>query len=44
MKIGIVGLGLIGGSIGLKLQGLNHTTYGITNNQSNEKIQKLFIL
>ena len=28
MSIGIVGLGLIGGSIGLKLQRLNHTIYG----------------
>ena len=36
MNIGIVGLGLIGGSIGLKLQSLNHTVYGITNNNSNE--------
>ncbi len=37
MKIGIVGLGLIGGSIGLKLQRLNHTIYGVTNNDLNEK-------
>ena len=37
MKIGIVGLGLIGGSIGLKLQSLNHTIYGITNNEFNKK-------
>jgi len=36
MNIGIVGLGLIGGSIGLKLQSLNHTVYGVTNNISNE--------
>ena len=36
MNIGIVGLGLIGGSIGLKLQSLNHTVYGVTNNDSNE--------
>ena len=36
MNIGIVGLGLIGGSIGLKLQSLNHTVYGVTNNNSNE--------
>ncbi len=36
MNIGIVGLGLIGGSIGLKLQSLNHTVYGITNNDLNE--------
>ena len=36
MNIGIVGLGLIGGSIGLKLQTLNHTVYGVTNNNSNE--------
>ena len=38
MNIGIVGLGLIGGSIGLKLQKLNHTVYGCVNNVSNEKI------
>ena len=37
MKIGIVGLGLIGGSLGLKLQSLNHTIYGIANNDFNEK-------
>jgi len=36
MNIGIVGLGLIGGSIGLKLQRLNHTVYGVTNNNFNE--------
>ncbi len=36
MNIGIVGLGLIGGSIGLKLQSLNHTVYGVTNNDFNE--------
>jgi len=36
MNIGIVGLGLIGGSIGLKLQSLNHTVYGVTNNELNE--------
>ena len=36
MKIGVVGLGLIGGSIGLKLQRLNHTVYGIANNEINE--------
>ena len=40
MKIGIVGLGLIGGSIGLKLQRLNHIIYGVTNNEINEKKQK----
>ena len=40
MKIGIVGLGLIGGSLGLKLQSLNHTVYGITNNEFNEKKAK----
>ena len=40
MNIGIVGLGLIGGSIGLKLQKLNHTVYGCVNNISNEKIAK----
>ena len=38
MKIGIVGLGLIGGSIGLKLKNLNHKVYGCVNNLSNEKI------
>ena len=38
MKIGIVGLGLIGGSIGLKLQELNHKVYGCVNNTSNKKI------
>ncbi len=37
MNIGIVGLGLIGGSIGLKLQSLNHKIYGVTNNKFNEK-------
>jgi arogenate dehydrogenase (NADP+) len=37
MKIGIVGLGLIGGSLGLKLQSLNHTIYGIANNELNKK-------
>jgi len=36
MNIGIVGLGLIGGSIGLKLQSLNHTIYGVTNNNLNK--------
>jgi len=40
MNIGIVGLGLIGGSIGLKLQSLNHTVYGVTNNDLNEKKAK----
>ena len=39
MNIGIVGLGLIGGSLGLKLQRLNHTIYGVTNNKLNEKKQ-----
>ena len=37
MKIGIVGLGLIGGSIGLKLQTLNHTVFGFVNNKSNQE-------
>ena len=37
MKIGIVGLGLIGGSLGLKLQSLNHKVYGIANNKKNEQ-------
>ena len=40
MKIGIVGLGLIGGSLGLRLQSLNHTIYGIANNEFNEKKAK----
>jgi len=40
MKIGIVGLGLIGGSIGLDLQKLNHIVYGVTNNENNEKKAK----
>ncbi len=40
MKIGIVGLGLIGGSLGLKLQSLNHTVYGIANNEINKKKAK----
>ena len=40
MNIGIVGLGLIGGSLGLKLQRLNHTIYGVTNNNLNEKKAK----
>ncbi len=40
MKIGIVGLGLIGGSIALKLKSLNHTIYGVTNNKINEKKAK----
>ncbi len=40
MKIGIVGLGLIGGSLGLKLQSLNHTIFGIANNELNEKKAK----
>ena len=37
MNIGIIGLGLIGGSLGLKLQSLNHTIYGVTNNNLNKK-------
>tara|TARA_Y100001970_G_scaffold219524_1_gene269372 strand:- start:2782 stop:3621 length:840 start_codon:yes stop_codon:yes gene_type:complete len=37
MKIGIVGLGLIGGSIGLRLQALDHQVYGVVNNQSNKE-------
>ena len=37
MKIGIIGLGLIGGSIGLRLQKLNHIVYGVTNNDINKK-------
>jgi len=40
MKIGIVGLGLIGGSLGLKLQRLNHTIYGVTNNKINQEQAK----
>ena len=37
MNIGIVGLGLIGGSIGLRLQTLNHTVFGVVNNKSNQE-------
>ena len=37
MDIGIVGLGLIGGSIGLKLQQLNHVVYGVVNNEKNRQ-------
>ena len=40
MNIGIVGLGLIGGSISLKLKKLNHKVYGCVNKISNEKIAK----
>ena len=40
MKIGIVGLGLIGGSLGLKLQSLNHIIYGVANNAFNERKAK----
>ena len=40
MKIGIVGLGLIGGSLGLKLQSLNHIIYGVANNEFNKKKAK----
>ena len=40
MKIGIVGLGLIGGSLGLKLQSKKHTIYGIVNNELNKKKAK----
>ena len=36
MNIGIVGLGLIGGSIGLKLQKLNHKVFGVVNSEFNE--------
>ena len=44
MKIGIVGLGLIGGSIALNLQKLNHTIYGVVNNEINErKIKSTYI-
>jgi len=35
--IGIVGLGLIGGSIGLKLQKYNHIVYGLANNEENKR-------
>ena len=35
--IGIVGLGLIGGSLGLSLQKLGYFTYGIANNSKNSK-------
>ena len=32
-NIGIVGLGLIGGSLGLDLQKLGYTVYGITHRE-----------
>ncbi len=32
MKIGIVGLGLIGGSLGLDFRALGHTVYGVSRN------------
>ena len=34
-NIGIVGLGLIGGSLGLDLQKLGYTVYGITHREKN---------
>lgn len=37
MNIGIVGLGLIGGSLGLRLQKRNHTVFGVVNNEINKK-------
>ena len=40
MNIGIVGLGLIGGSLGLRLQKLNHIVYGFTNNIYNKEKAK----
>ena len=37
MNIGIIGLGLIGGSLGLRLQKNEHTIYGLTNNPLNKR-------
>ena len=39
-KIGIVGLGLIGGSLGLDLQKLGYTVYGITHREKTAKEAK----
>tara|TARA_B100000700_G_scaffold129809_1_gene145437 strand:+ start:1678 stop:2553 length:876 start_codon:yes stop_codon:yes gene_type:complete len=39
-NIGIVGLGLIGGSLGLDLQKLGHTVYGITHREKTAKKAK----
>lgn len=39
-NIGIVGLGLIGGSLGLDLQKLGHTVYGITHRENTAKIAR----
>lgn len=36
-NIGIVGLGLIGGSLGLDLQKLGYTVYGITHREKTAK-------
>ena len=36
-NIGIVGLGLIGGSLGLDLQKLGYTVYGITHREQTAK-------
>ncbi len=36
-NIGIVGLGLIGGSLGLDLQKLGHTVYGISHREKTAK-------
>ena len=36
-KIGIVGLGLIGGSLALDLQQLGYTVYGITHREETAK-------
>ncbi|GAB4254687.1 MAG: hypothetical protein Kow0079_11130 [Vicingaceae bacterium] len=36
-KIGIIGLGLIGGSMGLALRKLNYTVYGFDKDELNQK-------
>lgn len=38
MKIGIVGLGLIGGSLGLDFRALGHHVYGVSRNPKNCEI------
>ena len=38
LSIGIVGLGLMGGSLGLDFQSLGHKTYGLVHKESNAQI------
>ena len=39
-RVGIVGLGLIGGSIGLDLQKLGYEVYGLVNRETTAKRAK----